>query len=396
MKKIFSIPMLILLFLLQWVSAQSIDSHGRYTLSMYAFEREGGGSPISLYQFLRFSTAAKEWNNLSLNVSMRLLTQEHLDHEAFRAYRLSVSASNLFNNLLDLEIGRQFLHAGIPFGSLDGINLTLKPLANLSWQLFGGVESDLFREFKVTKFDEGAVYGSAVTYRKFYNTDAQLSYLQKVRKSTNQWQIIGLNLNNYSLKTVQFLVQAHYDLLNSRLHRLYASARYLPSRKLVITLFAKQQSPQIYGDSYFRIFEVNQYTQAALNANYALTSSYGLSAGAQYFVLEEGSGQRYLFGVNDNHGAINAVYETGDLGDQLSVMFDYGYEIWNDLIISAGVDYTRYRFEEIYDYENLLANTVRLHYNFSKNWKADLEYQWLKNRMSDMDNRLLSHIHFIW
>jgi hypothetical protein len=302
----------------------------------------------------------------------------------------------LFNNLLDFEIGRQFLHAGIPFGSLDGLNLILRPGSNLTWQIYGGVESDLFREFKVYEFDEATVYGSALTYRQFFNTDVQLAYLQKMKKSENQWQVVGLNLNNYSLKTLQFLMQAHYDLVNSRLHRLYASARYTPSRKISLSLYARQQHPQIYGDSYFRIFEVEQYTQAGLNVNYALTPRYGVTAGLQYFTVEEGSGQRIILAVNDLHGSAGVVYETGDLGDQVSVMLDYGYEIWKNLVASVGVNYTRYRFEEIYEYENQMANTARLHYSITKHWKADLEYQWLINRFSNSDNRLLNHIHFIW
>lgn len=396
MKKIFLISCLLVLLFVQWTFAQSIETRGRYTYSLYAYEQEGSTFPIRVYQFLRFSAEAKEWNNLSLNVSLRLLTQAQQELDPFRAYRLSVSARNLFNNLLDFELGRQFLHAGIPFGSLDGLNLILKPGSHWTWQIFGGVESNLFREFKVYKFDEAAVYGSALTYRQFLNTDVQLAYLQKLKKSTNRWQVVGLNLNNYFLKTMRFLMQAHYDLVNSRLHRLYTSARFTPSRKISLSLFAKQQYPQIYGDSFFRIFEVEQYTQAGLNVNYAISPRYGLTAGLQYITVEEGSGQRVILGVNDLHGSVELLYETGDLGDQVSVMLDYGYEIWKDLVASIGVNYSRYRFEEIYEYENQLANTVRLHYSISKNWKADLEYQWLKNRFSDSDNRLLNHIHFIW
>ncbi len=396
MKKYYWIPLIVGLLGFQWISAQTIETGGHYTSSLYAREQVGSNSTISIYQFLRFSAIAKEWNSLSLNVSMRWLSQPQPGQQPWRAYRMSVSTSNLFNNLLDFEIGRQFLHAGIPFGSLDGANITLKPSNNLSWQIFGGVESNLFREFKVYEFDEATVYGSAITYRRFYNTDVQLAYLQKLRENKNQWQIVGLNLNNYSLKKIQFLLQAHYDVLNSVLHRLYASARYTPSNKLALTVFAKQQTPQIYGDSFFRIFEIEPYTQSALNMNYALSTNYGLTAGVQYISLGEGSGQRVMLGINDARGALNVLYETGDLGDQLGLMFDYGYEIWKNLIASVGMDFTRYRFEEIYEYESQVANTVRLHYNFTKHWKADLEYQWLNNRFENSDNRILNHIHFIW
>jgi hypothetical protein len=396
MKKNYLISLIVMSLCIHGVTAQTIETNGRYTSSVYVYEQEGSKSVFNVYQFLRFSALAEKWNNLNLNVSMRWLNQPQPGQRPWRAYRLSLSASNLFNNLLDFEIGRQFLHAGIPFGSLDGVNLTLKPMTNLSWQIFGGVESNLYRELKVYYFDDATVYGSALTYRRFHNTDVQLAYLQKLKEKENQWQIVGLNLNNYSLKKIQFILQTHFDLLNSTLHRLYASARFAPSNKLALSAFAKLQSPQIYADSYFKIFEIEPYTQAGLNANYALTANYGLTAAVQYIAPGEISGQRLMLGINDHRGALNVLYETGDLGDQVGVMFDYGYEIWPNLIASVGVDFTRYRFEEIYEYENQLANTVRLHYNFTKHWKADLEYQWLTNRFVDSDNRLLNHIHFVW
>jgi hypothetical protein len=396
MKKYYWIVLITVLLGLQLIFAQTIETNGHYTSSLYALDQKGVDSRLNIYQFLRFNATAKELNSLQFNVSLRWLSQPQPGQQPWRAYRASVSASNLFNNLLDFEVGRQFLHAGIPFGSLDGVNVTLKPSTNLSWRIFGGVESDLFREIKMNEIEEQPVYGSSLTYRRFYDTDLQLAYLQKLNEDENRWQIIGLNLNNYSLKTVQFLVQAHYDLLNSRLHRLYASTRFAPLKKLSLVLSAKQQCPQIYGDSYFNIFEAEAYTQAALNVNYALTPVYGLAGGIHYFTSEDISGQRLMLGVNDTHGAINVLYETGDLGDQLSVMFDYGYELWKNLIASVGVSYARYRFEEIYEYENQLANTIRLHYKFTKHLATDLEYQWLNNRLTESDNRVLNHIHFIW
>ena len=112
--------------------------------------------------------------------------------------------------------------------------------------------------------------------------------------------------------------------------------------------------------------------------------------------MEEGEGHRIIAAVNDRNGSLGFVYETGDLGDQIGVMFDYGYEVYTNVIASISIDYTRYRFEEIYEYENQMGNAFRIAYNFAKHWRIDLEYQWLKNKFYSADNRLLNHIHFIW
>jgi hypothetical protein len=338
-------------------------------------------------------------NNLSLNIDARVLSdlEETLpDERRFNAYRLSLSATDLFNNLLDFEIGRQFLHPGVTFGSLDGINLTFKFGEQLRWQVYGGVESNLFKGFEIYKFDEAAVYGSTLKFRKVVDSNFELAYLQKQTKDEIQWQIAGLNLTNKSLSDIFLTGQFHYDLVNSRLHRIFVSGRYMPASRFSAVLSYKQQYPQIYGDSFFQMFTFKKYSQAGVNLWYGLTDRFGIAADYHLIMLEEGKGNRIIASLMDPNGSIGVVYETGDLGNQLSLMLNYGYEFIDGLIGSVSVDYTRYRYEEAYEYDSQLGNAARLAYRISPNWQVDLEYQWLNNKFKDSDQRLLNHIHFIW
>jgi len=403
----FKIPVLVFTFALvnlNILHAQSIQTSGRITNSVYAFEglsNDGNSSVVHtrLYQFLRFKASAKDLNNLTLNISARALTDletDLTDEQRFAAYRLSLSATDLFNNILDFEIGRQFLHAGIPFGSLDGAAINLKPVKNFSWKLYGGVESHLFRSFKLYETDDALVYGTALTYQKFYNSNIQLAYLQKSNSSETQWQILGLNISNYSLNYLTFLLQAHYDLVNSRLHRFVFSANYIPVNDWNISFRLKQQFPQIYGYSFFQIFDIKQYQKAGMSGGYVISKNFSLSAGYNFVRLKDGNGHQIITSLDHTNGSIAFVYETGDLGQQTGFLLDYGYELLTDLDATISIDYSRYRFEEIYDYENQLANALRLSYKFSRNFRTDIEYQWLNNRIADSDQRILNHIHFIW
>ncbi|MEJ2542510.1 MAG: hypothetical protein P8Y99_00415, partial [Calditrichaceae bacterium] len=163
-----------------------------------------------------------------------------------------------------------------------------------------------------------------------------------------------------------------------------------------VNAYLKQQYPQVYGDSYFQIFNVSQYQLAGLSLAYAITDVYSINGSFQGVQLEEGYGNRMILSLNDRNGSLGMVYETGDLGEQLGVMLDYGYEIIPDLITSLSVDYSRYRFEEVFDYENQLANAVGVAYNYTKHWRFSLEYQWLNNKFTESDQRILNHIHYIW
>ena len=380
------------------VSAQTIETRGRLSNSTYVYQ-DRDTTHVRLYQYIRFQAISHELNNLSLNVDARVLSdlEETLpDEYRYNAFRLSVSATDLFNNLLDFEIGRQFLHPGVTFGSLDGLNLIFKFSPRVCWQVYGGVQSNLFSGFKIYKPDEAAVYGSTLKYRNFYDTNIELAYLRQQTKDAVQWEIAGLNLTNSSITNIYFTGQFHYDIVNSRLHRVFVSGRYMPAERFSAVLSYKQQFPQIFGDSYFQIFTFEKYRQAGLNLWYSLTERFGVAVDYHLIMLEEGKGNRIIASIMDRNGSLGVVYETGDLGDQLSLLLNYGYEFMDGLIGSVSVDYTRYRFEEGYDFENQMGNTARLAYRLSPNWQIDLEYQWLNNKFKDSDHRLLNHIHFIW
>ncbi len=397
-KTFFSILFCLLITYPVVIAAQSIETRGRLSNSTYVYE-DRDTTHVRLYQYVRFQAVARELSNLSLNVDARVLSdlEETLpDERRFNAYRLSLSATNLFNNLLDFEIGRQFLHPGVTFGSLDGANLTFKFGTQFRWQIYGGVESNLFKGFKIYKTEDAAVYGSTLKYRNFYNTNLVLAYLQKQTKDDIQWQIAGLNLTNTSLEQFHLAGQLHYDMVNSRLHRIFVSGRFLPNNRFNAVLSYKQQHPQVYGDSYFQIFNFKKYSQAGVNLWYGFTERFGIAVDYHLIMLEEGKGNRIIASILDPNGSLGVVYETGDLGNQLSFLFNYGYEFMDGLIGSVSVDYTRYRYEETYDYDSQLGNAARLAYRISPNWQIDLEYQWLNNKFKDSDQRLLNHIHFIW
>ncbi len=377
---------------------QTIDTRGRISNSVYAFQKNDT-THVRLYQYLRFTGTAKEWNYLSLNVAARVLTDTELDlpdESRFRAFRLSLSGRNLFNNLLNFEIGRQFFHPGVTMGSLDGLNLNFKFSKQLNWQLFGGVESHLFKAMKVYNPDQATVYGTNIKYRNLYGTDMQVAFLEKRTKDVTQWRILALNLSNYALKNFNFQSQIHYDMVNKRMHRVYIMGKFIPGNNLHFMVNFKLQHPQIYGDSFFQIFDLKKYRQFGLSGWYEFIENYAFSATYNLIQLEEGEGHRIVAAINDRNGSVGVVYETGDLGEQTSFMINYGYEIYKNLIASISIDYTQYQFEEKYSKENQMGNAARLTYSFSRNWRIDLEYQWLTNKFKNSDHRLLNHVYYIW
>jgi len=58
-------------------------------------------------------------------------------------------------------------------------------------------------------------------------------------------------------------------------------------------------------------------------------------------------------------------------------------------------DYSKYRTETIYEYDDQIANAARLSYSLGR-WNFVGEYQWLTNRLKENDSRFLNHITYRW
>jgi hypothetical protein len=373
-----------------------IDFHGRLSNSIYSFEDTKTRTQV--YQFVNFSANAPEFANATLNASLRALTDlsQSLDSDQrFKAYNLNLKFSKLFNRV-DLTLGRQFLHPGTVLGGLDGLYAKFYITKKMNLAAYGGVESNFQRSFEIYKFKDSFTTGGLFELNRALGTNFQLFYLQKANEDDIYWQLAGLNINNSLLKNTNFRLQAHYDLQNERFHRLFFFASHsLLDNKLAFSLNYKQQHPQVYANSYYTIFEVDPYNQYQLEFSYNFMKNY--FANAQYRIIrfdDDETANQFFATVSNNSGSIGLLYESGYAGDQLSLIFDYAYSITPQLLASLNIDYSRYRTETIYEFENQIANAVRLSYKFQQHWTVDLEFQWLSNRFKEQDSRILNHINF--
>ncbi len=387
---------LFLLFLAGSLLAQGISFHGQVRNSIYAFESDKAHTRI--YQYLLGSAVAPN-KNIALNFNARALTDanQDLDNDLrFRVFSLNLEFKRLLNDRVNLVLGRQFLHPGTALGALDGLNARVTINPRLSLQLYGGVESTPTRNFEMQKLEDSIVLGGAFQVKKMLSSTAQLFYLRKANKEAAFWQIAGANLESDLVPFLHLRLQSHYDLENERLHRVLVNARRSWNNKLTTFIEYKQQNPQVFSNSYFTIFEVKPYSQIRAGADWQFTPGLGVEAQYQHLMLDQESADRFLLSLQNDNGGIGMLYETGYSGDQISAFFNYGLEVLPNLIASLYMDYSKYRTETIYEYDDQLANAARLSYKLGRHWNFVGEYQWLTNRFKESDSRFLNHISYRW
>ena len=394
MKKIL-VLLLVSLFVVTNVKATNLIFHGSVKNSIYSYKDIE--STTRIYQYARMSL--RTWNNrIIINSSLRGLTdtQESLNsEERFKAYVLNLEVKNLLNRI-DLTIGRQFRHPGTVLGGLDGIYLKSRILKNLSVHIYGGVETHFQRSFKVYETDDSQIIGGLINLKNIYSTTIQPFYLQKANKNEIFWHLAGINLSNSLLPRTQVRIQAHYDIENEQLHRMLAYARYTVNPQIALRAGFKSQFPQIYVDSFYSIFSPEAYTQYHTGADWEFISDFFINADYKYVQFDDGNANKLYFTFSHLNASVGFLYESGYAGDQTGVVLDYSQEVMNDLIASINLDYSKYRTEEIYEYDNLLANAARLSWHPNRHFMIDIEYQWLSNRFKNNDSRFLNHISFSW
>ena len=203
--------------------AVDLQFHGRASNSVYSYEDTT--SHTRLYQYIRFSLESPGLSNLSLNASLRALTDLNvtLDEDLrFKAYNLNLEFKKLFNRL-DIVLGRQFLHPGTVLGGLDGLYTKFRLSNNINLSAYGGVESHFNRSLKIYKTDDSFTAGGLVEVKKLLSTRFQMFYLQKANTEDIYWQLTGLNFRSTILPKTNIHFQSHYDLQNSRFHRMLLS-----------------------------------------------------------------------------------------------------------------------------------------------------------------------------
>ncbi len=379
------------------INSQGLQFHGRASNSVYSYEDTS--SHTRLYQLVKFSLQSPGFNNMSLNGSFRALSDLDAtldDDQRFKSYYLNLEFKKLFNRL-DVVLGRQFLHPGTVLGGLDGLYTKFRFTNNISLAAYGGVEAHFNRSFKIYEFEDSFTAGGLFDWKNLYSTNLQLLYLQKANENETYWQIAGLNFTNKIIPKTMLQFQGHYDLQNSRFHRLLVSARHKLNKKIAFNLAFKNQYPQVYANSFYTIFEIEAYRQYRLGTSYQINNKCFVNA--QYQLVQFGgeeNANRVFLTLNRLNGSLGFVYETGYAGEQLGVVFDYAYNITPKLMASLNIDYSRYKTEEVYEFDNQIANAVRLSYELLSNLRIDAEYQWLTNRFKEQDSRFLNHIHFSW
>jgi len=308
-----------------------------------------------------------------------------------RMYYIYLDYRDVVKDHLDLRAGRTYIGAAAVSGSIDGLYLDFRNLGPVGVTLFGG-RNVIFDNKSEIGTGEDGLFGMSVYFDTIKYTHVEVSYGRKYTDSDLARENVGLDFSTTPHEKVNFYGRLQYDTVEDKIGEFLIGAKLAPLKSLILRGEYFQSRPTFDKFSFYRFFNVNNYKEFSLAAEYQLTSDYringryaredfGNSANAN--VYEVGFFARPIKDLT-----LNAFYEkrNGFAGELSGVRFNGEYRI-SKAAISAGIDYDDFRREfsregnarkywagVMYELNKMFSALARvednINFNFDNSWQG--------------------------
>ena len=203
-----------------------------------------------------------------------------------RLYYLYGDYRDLFDKV-DIRLGRQFVNYAAGSALVDGGKIDLKNVGPVAFSVMGGrnVIFDLDAE---ASHAHDFVWGLAANLAGVKNTDAELSYFQKLDDAGVARAEIGGTFKQYLLNCLKVYSNARFDLTSDSFSEVLAGVKYYPVSNLVLTGEWYQSYPLFDNSSIYSVFAVDRYQEAVFRADYTLNDKFSVNAGYSRQIYGEG------------------------------------------------------------------------------------------------------------
>jgi hypothetical protein len=387
MKKIF----LLFLFTFSCLYAQ-VDIQGTLSSSFYSFESPSTKQDLlNQYHGFNFKINPENNSDLFFKGNIKAIRDNEPLEWREKVYNAYVSWKTPFADSR-LQVGRQFVYAGVVHGTLDAVSLFLKPVNNLDVRLFGGVVAPYDRKMEVTRWEDGNALGGYGSYRINRMFKLNASYFQKQRNDELYWQQLGTTLSG-SFNNITYLVKYDHNLLSSDYQTILVYTAY-DYKDWSFTGEVSSKKPQIYEDSFFSIFKLREHNQIRVAVSRRIASyEIGFQAINTLFKEDENN-QQYIATLGNNWGVLGVVYQTGYGGENVGLYADISYMLMSDLRFILHSSHYRYERESVQLNEEATSFSAGFRYSPQKSLGVGIQVQQSLNSYYKSDFRGLLNLSY--
>ncbi|MDO8549171.1 MAG: hypothetical protein Q7S39_03325 [Ignavibacteria bacterium] len=412
---------LTLLLLVTTFTAFSQNISGRFSSSVYTFERfdsvNASKTYARAYQLLSLNINKDKVSLRSyMNLETNLTKEQQVDHPRLRFYNLYLEARDLFD-IATLKLGRQPQFNSVIGGVFDGVNLDLKK-GDYKLSGFYGANVPAYQKLELIKeWEDNYVLGASFTAYFLNNFRFMANYVNKnfkeqeynaarldeelnpiqvlIRNKSNQYEFVSGELS-YSLKNIVSIdTRYDYDLNFEKTSKFEISGRYEEIENLGINVYYNYREPKVRYNSIFSVFDFGNSQEIELGGDYRLNPHYTVIAKFANVTYETENSQRITGGVNTSWGSLTYRKNLGYAGELDAVSLYSAYSFFEGLITpSLGASYTSYKLSEDSDKNNLMTVLAGVNYRPFRVLSFDLQGQYMNNKIYKDDYRFFFKLNY--
>lgn len=415
---------LLLFFISAFANAQTMDL--RLSTYFYSWERADSTNPdfetshLKGYQnlLLGVTDKSKKW---SFNTS--LLTQEDIVNESgdgfdYSFYNLYIKGTNLWN-ALDVNIGRQYVFAGVGNGSVDGLNLRYKAGMNKQYQLsvFGGALTPGNYDFQsYSDFGNNFIFGSAFNYYGDQGLTASLSYFLKRKKydpyyaprinssyvtteelivtDSRDQQLIGFNTSYTGKQNYTLFGKAYYDIYLKKFYQAEFNFSY-PIKNFRISADYMYRGAQLTYNTTFwtmaQFWPLSHYQRVEGSMDYTLKNGINLFASLADILYIDDNSLEYQFGFKNSWYGLYYIGYSGYAGESNGgVGYIYKELVRSKLSGNLTLNYSNYSLGNYSSTrQDQFSGMLGLTYRPSPQFSIDAQGQLMTNMIYKTDTRFM-------
>ncbi len=389
--------------------ADATQVDGRFTTSAFAYEANPTTSKsnthLRSYAALRLKITDLGDRRVSLNTYLRATTdlaKRAVDDPAFRP----VSAYLRFNDRrLDMRLGRQYVHAGVGYGQVDGVRADVKA-AGMRLTLHGGALVPIYGEVELGSIHHAYLWGARLSTDRLAGIDLAISFADRKRdpipyESFGRYsgfigvpqaihrQLVGIDARR-RFGAHNLHGRLDYDLQSEVLRRAEVGTRIALHPRLSISGDWIRREPALFASSILSVFAAQGFDEITVRARYQVREELAVSIHAATITYDTDDSQRLGLSASfGRHLSIGYNRSSGYAGANDGLHGSILCPLSDKLTLRGQLGMASY--ERIPDEarEELLSAVAGITYRPNRRLSIDSQLQAARNPSYDTDLRLL-------
>lgn len=412
--------LLLILFFGMYAAVYSQNINGRFSSSLYTFERFDSASTSKTYartfQMLSLNFGKQNvWLRTSLNLESEI-AETVINNPRLRFYNLYLDVSNVWD-MLSFKLGRQPLFNSIAGGVFDGATLGLK-YEGYKLKLYYGGNVPAYQELKLTdNWNDDYVFGGEFTVYAVQDLRIALKYIDKnfknisytalrldpnlnpitkeIENNSRQYQFITGEISYARKDLFRIDTRYDYDINYKTTSKLELSGRYDQVDNLGVTLYYNYREPRIRYNSIFSVFDYGNTWEIEGGLDYRFENRYTVTGKFANVSYKEETSQRLTLGLASPYGTLTGRKSFGYAGELDAVSLYTAFTTLEGLITpSVGLSFTRYKQSESSPRNELLTVMGGFNLRPFRVVSFDLQGQYINNKIYKNDWRLFFKLNF--